>query len=266
MRRNLSLGLLLTIAFVGSARAQDQPIIGLGVLPPGLITGVEDIFDEVTDGLQVRLGLGLALTPSFEGDDGYNLRFFPRLTVRWRDRVVLSNTRLEVVAWKSKTIAIGPLVQFRFGRDENDDPELAGMGNISNALEVGGFVQWRPGWFVLGADVSGDVGGGHDGVLGSFWVGTEVPLAERWSMSLGARVSWVSGAYMRANFGITPEQNALTDLPVFSASGGFKDAGVRLRVRYKALESWRVSASMGYARLLGDAAASPLVQERGSPN
>ena len=246
--------------------AEEGSSFGLDFIPPDFLSNVEDIFETVTEGLQVRVGAGTIVAPSYEGDNSYEARFFPRLSVQWRDRVFLSNTRLEVVAWKDDQFAVGPVLQYRFGRSEKASADLTGLGNVPDAFELGAFVQWRADWFLAGANLIGDVSGGHEGLLGTLWMGTEVPLADRLKLSVGGRVTWASAAYMRSNFGITPAQSTASGLPVFRASGGLKDVGARLKLRYRLLESWRINSSVGYLRLLGDAADSPLVRERGSPN
>ena len=248
------------------AVSQDRSAFGVDFLPPDFVSDVEEIFETVTEGLQVRLGAGTVVAPSYEGDNSYEARFFPKLSIRWRDRVFLTNTRLEVVAWKGEQFVVGPLIQYRFGRSEKHDADLTGLGNVPDAFELGGFVQWRTDWFIMGADLVGDVASGHNGLIGTVWIGSQMPLTERISLSAGTRVTWASGAYMRANFGITPRQSAASGLPVFRASGGIKDVGARVKVRYRLLESWRINSSIAYVRLLGDAADSPLVRERGSPN
>ena len=248
------------------AAGQERSSFGLDFLPPDFLSDVEDVFKTVTKDLEVRLGAGTIVAPAYEGADNYEARFFPQLSVQWRDRVFLSNTRLEVVAWKNEDFAVGPVVQYRFGRREKNSADLIGLGNVPDAVELGAFVQWRSDWFLAGADLTGDVGSGHEGLLGSLWIGSELPLIDRLKMSGGFRLSWASGAYMRANFGITPAQSAASGLPVFRASGGVKDVGARIKLRYRVLENWRVNTWIGYIRLLGDAAGSPLVKERGSPN
>ena len=53
---------------------------------------------------------------------------------------------------------------------------------------------------------------------------------------------------------------------MFNAKGGLHSAGAGAQISYKLTPQWELHSSVEYARLLGDAAASPLVKLRGSAN
>ena len=52
----------------------------------------------------------------------------------------------------------------------------------------------------------------------------------------------------------------------YQPEGGVKDIGLTLDLDYSLTENWIVTSRAGYKRLLGDAADSPLVEDRGSAN
>jgi outer membrane protein len=59
---------------------------------------------------------------------------------------------------------------------------------------------------------------------------------------------------------------ALTGSRPANARGGAHSARAGAQLRYQYNPQWEVHTHVEYQRLLGDAAASPLVQQRGSPN
>ena len=61
-------------------------------------------------------------------------------------------------------------------------------------------------------------------------------------------------------------QAMVTGLPIFNAQGGAHSYGAGALVSYRFNRQWEVHSYVEYQRLLGDAAASPLVTLRGSPN
>ena len=67
-------------------------------------------------------------------------------------------------------------------------------------------------------------------------------------------------------FSVDAAQSAASGLPVFDAKGGLHSVGVGTQLRYQITPQWEAHSYIEYQRLTGDAAASPLVAQRGSPN
>jgi outer membrane protein len=93
-----------------------------------------------------------------------------------------------------------------------------------------------------------------------------VPVLERFTLSGGPRFTLEDAGATAPYFSITAAQSIASGLPAFDAKGGAHSIGVAGQLRYQINPQWEVHSYAGYARLLGDAAASPLVTLRGSPN
>ena len=93
-----------------------------------------------------------------------------------------------------------------------------------------------------------------------------VPLIQRFTVSAGPRFTWESTQATAPYFGIDAVQAMSSGLPVFDAKGGAHSVGAGAQVSYRIDPQWEVHAYVEYQRLLGDAAKSPLVTLRGSPN
>ncbi len=65
--------------------------------------------------------------------------------------------------------------------------------------------------------------------------------------TLGGSVSgtWVTGAYMRSYFGVTPTQAAATGYPIYRPGSGFKDVCLSLNANYLLSEQWSVVTAVG---------------------
>lgn len=73
-----------------------------------------------------------------------------------------------------------------------------------------------------------------------------------------------SDDYMDAYFSVTPAQAAASaaSLPSFDADAGFKNVSLELGADYRLTDRWTVTSKLGYSRLLGDAADSPVTAAR----
>jgi outer membrane protein len=93
-----------------------------------------------------------------------------------------------------------------------------------------------------------------------------VPLSQQWTISGGPRFTLETTAATAPYFSITPAQAMASGLPTFNASGGAHSVGAGTQLRYQLNPRWEAHSYVEYSRLLGDAAASPLVTQRGSPD
>ena len=65
---------------------------------------------------------------------------------------------------------------------------------------------------------------------------------------------------MRTYFGVTPAESARSGLAAYNPAGGIKGAGLEVSGRYELTQQWALVGSAYYERLIGDAAASPVVK------
>ena len=76
----------------------------------------------------------------------------------------------------------------------------------------------------------------------------------------------MNGPAMRRFFGVTPEQAAKLDTSPWSPSAGSQQISFEYDAYMPTSEHTGVAVAINYARLLGDAADSPLVRHFGSAN
>jgi outer membrane protein len=218
----------------------------------------------------VTVGANAIGQPAFEGARTTAFTATPILSI---DRAGGSSQRFRSQR-DSPSIALvdyegfsaGPAIKLRGARTVNGHPELNGLGDVGLAVEVGGFVQYFPvDWFRLRSEIRRGFGG-HDGVVADFSADVIVPVWQRLTFSAGPRFSAQSTAATAPYFGITAAQALASGLPMFDAKGGAHSVGAGSQLRYQITPQWETHAYLEYDRLLGDAAASPLVTQRGSPN
>jgi len=233
--------------------------------PPFTIPGLPPIAGDWI----VSVGAGAEYKPDFEGAKRYMLSPIPVFSIRRagspeRFRSPIDSASFTLFDYGG--FHAGPVAKFVAARDANNFAELAGLGNVNAALELGGFVEYFPiDWFRMRVEVRQGFFG-HGGVTANFSSDAIVPLAHGLTFSAGPRFTLESTGATAPYFSVNPLQAALSGLPAFNARGGAHSAGAGAQLRYRLNPQWEVHSYVEYQRLLGDAAASPLVQLRGSPN
>lgn len=227
---------------------------------------------DVTD---LKIGVGPSFNPVFEGSRDTKWHAVPLISLQYRDVLKVTNNDIDFTAFnqvfdfndggKSK-LEIGPSVNLDFGRSESVSRDLRGMGNIGFSLELGGYISYTTEFAKLEVAFGHDVAGGHGGGLLDLNASTTLYRGEDFSFGLNATLTLATSKYLKSYFGITTARSIASGLPVFHPKGGLKDALVGFQASYTISPEWALLAHVGYERLLGDAAASPLIQRRGTVN
>ena len=134
---------------VSSAKAQDFDRI-TSSLTDTPQTAIDMLPEDVTN---VRLGLGPVMAPDYEGSNNYNINPVPVVSLRYRNFLEVDNNEVKITAFNrlfnsntnmggGRSLRAGPLVSINFGRSQKANPDLAGMGNVGTAFELGGFVSY----------------------------------------------------------------------------------------------------------------------------
>ncbi len=150
------------------------------------------------------------------------------------------------------------------GRGETESVDLLGMGSIPSTIQGRVSARWNPSpqWQVRGVlafDVLGKVPGSEaDFTLTHTW-----PLGPQTSLSTTAGVGLGSRSFNRVWHGVTPEQSARSGKPVYEPGAGVR--GVRLGTTWRMAlgPQWAGFVGVGYSRMVGLAADSPLSDEDG---
>jgi outer membrane protein len=262
----------LVVAFIAafianvqlSATASAQPAF---TLPPPPFTVP---FLPSPSGLwTVSVGVGGDLKPDFEGAKRYTPSPVPIFNIRRAgspDRFRSPRDGASIALLDYGGFRAGPVGKYKSARTAANFTELNGLGDVKFAIELGGFAEYFPtDWFRARVEVrQGFIG--HNGVVADFSADAIVPVTERITVSAGPRFTLESAKATAPYFSITPAQAMASGLPAFNAAGGSHAVGAGTQLRYQITPRWEAHYYVEYDRLLGGAAASPLVQLRGSPN
>ncbi len=266
----LRYGLAATLLGLSLSQAQAQTI-------DGFLTNVADTLGDVTDVMlpgvtNIRIGLGPVLTPAYEGSDDYKIKAAPLISLRYRDLIEVDNNRIRVNVFgrdslfNSRNFKAGPMARLDFGRDENDNPDLTGLGDVGTSLELGLFASYTMGPTRVRIRGRQDVASGHSGMLISTDLGVAIYRSDRLAVTGSLSTTWASDDYMDAYFSVTAAQALTSGLVVYDATSSFKDITLAFGANYAFTERWNLAGNIGYAKLLSDAKNSPIVAVQGDSN
>jgi len=161
---------------------------------------------------------------------------------------------------------VGPVGQLRTPRLQKFDAALQGLGDVPWAIELGGFAEyWVVPWLRTRVELRQGFNG-HHGLVSDIFADAVVRGGTQWTLSGGPRMTLASTPATTPYFGIDAAQSAASDLPLFDAKGGVRSLGAGTQARYFWTRQFATHAFVEYERLTGDAASSPLVEQRGSAN
>lgn len=231
---------------------------------------------------RLTVGLAVAVSPSYEGSDNYRLSpggllqgevsgfsFAARGTNFYIDLIrEAPRSKIDIVA--------GPVVQLRLERNGNiRDPQVAALGKIKPALELGGYAGIGMSGLInpfdkLQFDVSyrADVSGIHNSALVSPTISYVTPLSRRTLALLAVSAEHVGRKYGQTYFDVPTTASASGLAPYAVQGAGWKSAGGNLLLVQSLgpdiRKGWSVFAFGGYSKLLGQYARSPIVANAGS--
>ncbi|MEM6912896.1 MAG: MipA/OmpV family protein, partial [Pseudomonadota bacterium] len=172
------------------------------------------------DGWSVSAGFGEIFSPTYLGDDAYQLSVLPNIEVRYGNTLSIGVRGIQYTAIDHKGWTLGPVARLGFGRGEDgsnpfvvggpDTDDLDGLGEIDPSVEFGGFVGYKLGKVSTSFELRKGVGG-HTGVLGDvgiryndFVIWRGKPLI----YTFGPSLSFANEEFNDTFFGIDNEQSS----------------------------------------------------------
>ena len=208
------------------------------------------------------LGLAVARLPEYEGSDQFETRALPVISYRSGRFFAGTLTGVGYNLSNLPNVEFGPLLTYRFGRDESDSPRLNGLGDIDAGADLGAFVRWNAHPFSLGARLEQGVGGNVTGTSLRLDAAYLLPIDQRNALRLDASVDWADADIMQGFFGVSAAQSLRSGLPGYTASAGIRRYGVTATWAHSITPNWSSTVRVGVYRLGNEAADSPLTLKR----
>jgi MipA family protein len=215
----------------------------------------------LADDFTFRVGAVGLYTPDYMGSDDYEVKALPDLELTYQDRVYLSGRDgLGIFLFNDQTTRMGVGVAPNWGRDEDDNDHLTGLGDVDFGWDMKMFLEGRFAPFMVGIEARHEFAQGSGGTQITGYTGFTQPVAPQLLWTGQASVSWADTDWTRSFFAVTPTQAAASGLPVYNADDGLRDASLTTGLIYALTPSVGLTGMVGYTRLLDDAADSPISQ------
>ena len=217
------------------------------------------------DGWAVGIGAEVEYGAEYDGSDEYSAELEPGIVVQWRRGQQMLFLEGPELGWRGRIRDNWLLqggVRLEGGRDEDESPALAGLGDVDD--EVVGMAEVRRGlgdwsnW--LAARIM--VGDSDIGTLGVLAAGHTFAASQPGTgIDLFAFTTFGTSGFINRDFGITPEQSAASGLAATDISGGYRSAGIQAIGRWRIGERWQLQAEIGYEQYSSDIGDSPIAAD-----
>lgn len=244
--RGLSIAMLAAVAWAVAVPAQAQANTEAGA----------------DSRYSLAVGAAVARVPTYEGSDRFDTRALP--LIAYRSGRFFAGT-LSGVGYNLSNLPnleFGPVLTYRFGRDESDDARLRGLGDIDAGADAGAYVRWNAQPLSLSATLEQGVGGNVTGTTVRLNAAYALTIARSNSLRFDASIDWADAEVMQGFFGISAPQAARSGLPIYTASSGIRRYGVSAVWAHSITPQWVSTVRLGVYRLGSEAASSPLTFRR----
>ena len=228
----------------------------------------DDPDEERSDRWLVTVGAGARVNPEYPGADGLSVGPMPIFNFR-REGAPLpfeapdegSGFGILRILGEDNAFDFGPAIQFQGKRREEDVG--APVGDVGFTVEAGGFAElFVAESFRLRGEMRRGIGG-HEAWLGDLFADFVLRDDHRYVFSIGPRARWASNRWHDSYFGV---RTAAPNLPLYDPGGGIYAYGVTAGLTHMLGSNVGLYGHAGFDRLVGDAAASPIVRNFGSRN
>lgn len=219
------------------------------------------------DPIELQAGGAVQVAPTYEGSGSYRVIgvpvVFPGTTDDPDKRFQFRG--LDHLQWalvSTNGFQFGPLAGYRTGRDQDDGRRLHGLGDIDGGLVAGAFASYRVGAVRASVSYHHQLTGDETGGIVRFGLDARHALTNTVRLTGGVGLTWADDDYMRSFFGVSAAQALASGHGAYVAEAGIKDVNLSLGAEMQVAPQWMLRLNGRYARLVGDAVDSPVVESR----
>lgn len=215
----------------------------------------------------LKVGGSAFVAPRYQGDDSYLFQGKPIISLGRADQTVRFTSRNDnpsFSVYDNGAIRAGIVGKLVLPRDKDTSSDLKGLDPVKLGLEAGAFTEVYPtDWMRFRTEVRRGIRS-HDGIVADVSADAFMDMTDTVRVSAGPRATFATDGYMDAYYGVSAKESSKSGLKKYNADGGVQSAGLGAAIDWKATEKVDTSLFAEYSRLLGSAADSSLVRERGA--
>ena len=227
------------------------------------------LFDWVHGDWKLVLGATGMVAPDFEGASDMMFAVSPIISLGKAGpeaRFTSRDDNISISLFDNGAVRGGLNGKILFSRDAGDSDDLTGLDPVRWGGEAGGFAEFYPtDWLRVRGEVRQGIRT-HDGVVAELRADAFHDVTPAIRISGGPRLMVASADYFDTYYGVTPAESIASGLSEYDPGGGLGSVGVGGAIDWKTTDQFTTSLFGEYQRLVGPAADSSLVQERGSAN
>jgi outer membrane protein len=206
----------------------------------------------IADPWRITAGAGVAARPQFPGSDSTEVIALPALDVAYGERWFLNQDGLGAHlfrddAWTLSLSVAASLLH----RDESDSGRLRGLGDVDRTAVAQLKSRHRFGGIHAALAIATDLADEGHGTFADLTAHGRAQITPRFTLDYGVGGRWIDDEHARTFFGS----------PTYVADAGISELRVFAHGIYAISPQWIVSAGTSLARLQGDAADSPIVED-----
>lgn len=206
------------------------------------------------------IGPGVIVAPRFEGAANYRVLPIPNLDLRYRRDTFFISARDGVGAtlFDEAGFKAGPILRYRFPRNEWDSGYLTGLGSVPFTVEGGGFLRYDVPFLAAKVELRRGLGG-NNGLIFDALVDGKLRLGHAVFLSGGPRLSVTDGTFNQAYFGVDTGQSANSGYAQYYPGAGLRSVGAGASALWRITDKLSFVAFGSYSHLADLAANSPIV-------
>ncbi|UPA26302.1 MipA/OmpV family protein [Shinella oryzae] len=214
----------------------------------------------------LKVGAAGFSAPRYEGSKKYLFQVTPLISLGKAGSTVRFSSRNDNPSFAlidNGAFRAGATGKLIMPRDEGDSDDLRGLTPVKFGGELGAFAEVYPTDFLR---LRGEVRHGirsHHGVVADIAADAFVDVVPNVRVSAGPRMTIASKDYMKTYYGVKPSEVAASGLAAYDPGGGIQSVGAGAAITWQVNEKIETSAFAEYKRLVGPAADSSLVKQRG---
>lgn len=150
-------------------------------------------------------------------------------------------------------------------RESDDNDHLTGLDDIDAAGELGLKLNYVSGPFTSYGTLRHGFGG-HHGFVGELGTKYRIDATERLTLWTGAELALGDEDFTDTYFGVSESESAGSGYRAYNPDGGLYAANISVEARYMLTPKTSLNGKISYGRLMGDAADSPVVEDKNQPS
>ncbi len=169
------------------------------------------------------------------------------------------------VTWKlNEKSILSTVLEYEFGRDNDDDPVLANFPEVEDTVEAQAVFMHDVGPIALGVGFQYDILNRGKGFVGFLGAAYRTELSEKMGIRTQIDISFADAEHLETEVGITPATAAVTPYDSYSPDSGYKGVSITFAMDYSVSKHWSLFSSLSaenYGSLMSE---SPLISEEGT--